>query len=206
MYSEKLLKLPTPKYFVLYNGDMNTPDIVDLKLSDSFIHKDENNHFEWTATMVNINYGHNNGLLNSCIILKEYSILISKIKRNLKNGLDVEIAVNRAVDECINENILREYLISHKAEVVGMCITEYNEQETMYALKQEWFNDGVETGIRQGIEQGIEQGKEDGLKSLVKILKKFMSDIDTIYKTVIEDENFSDVTYEQVKKYYDSEQ
>ena len=87
-----------------------------------------------------------------------------------------------------------------------MCITEYNEQETMYALKQEWFNDGVETGIRQGIEQGIEQGKEDGLKSLVKILKKFMSDIDTIYKTVIEDENFSDVTYEQVKKYYDSEQ
>lgn len=64
----------------------------------------------------------------------------------------------------------------------------------------------VETGIRQGIEQGIEQGKEDGLKSLVKILKKFMSDIDTIYKTVIEDENFSDVTYEQVKKYYDSEQ
>lgn len=70
LYSTKLLKLPTPKYFVLYNGNIDKPDIINLKLSDSFIHKDGGNCFEWTATMININYGHNKKLLDSCLILK----------------------------------------------------------------------------------------------------------------------------------------
>lgn len=52
LYSRTLLKIPTPKYFVLYNGDDDTPDRTELKLSDSFIRKVEAGSFEWTATML----------------------------------------------------------------------------------------------------------------------------------------------------------
>ncbi|MCR5687005.1 MAG: hypothetical protein K6G58_03190 [Lachnospiraceae bacterium] len=34
-----------------------------------------------------------------------------------------------------------------------MCLTEYNEAETMEMFREE----GIEQGIKQGIEQGIEQ-------------------------------------------------
>lgn len=186
LYSTKLLKLPTSKYFVLYNGNIDKPDIINLKLSDSFIHKDGGNCFEWTATMININYGHNKKLLDSCLILKEYTILIEKIKNNIRNNLIIETAVNKAVDECIKEGILKDYLIAHKAEVIGMCITEYNEQETMYAFQLE----------------AKEEEREDGLKSLVNILKKLTPDFETLYNTIIADEKYSDVTPQQVKKYY----
>lgn len=72
LYSRTLLKIPTPKYFVLYNGDDDKPDRIELKLSDAFIREVEEGTFEWTATMLNINYGHNTELLDACRTLKAY--------------------------------------------------------------------------------------------------------------------------------------
>ena len=84
------------------------------------------------------------------------------------------------------KGILKDYLVSHKAEVIGMCITEYNEQETMYAFREE----------------GREEEREEGLKALVETLKKFTNDFETLYKAVVENKNFANVTVEQVRKYY----
>lgn len=94
----------------------------------------------------------------------------------------MENAVQTAVNDCIRDGILSEYLTAHKAEVIGMCITEYDEQETMYAFKEE--------------------GRQEGLQALVNSLKKFITDINLLYKEVISNEGFEDVTLEQVKKYY----
>ena len=69
-----------------------------------------------------------------------------------------------AVDECINENVLREFLLENKAEVVKMFLTEYNEKQTL----ENTYNDGVEVGKEKGIEigkaQGIELGKSQGIE------------------------------------------
>ena len=142
IYSQKLIKIPTPKYYVLYNGNAETPDIRKLRLSDAFINKSEDGTFEWTATMVNINKGHNTKLMKSCRILEEYSLFINRIKEYLGQKHSVENAVQTAVNDCIRDGILSEYLTSHKAEVIGMCITEYDEQETMYAFKEEGRQEG----------------------------------------------------------------
>lgn len=37
IYSSTLLKLPTPKYIVFYNGTKDEPDRRELRLSDSFV-------------------------------------------------------------------------------------------------------------------------------------------------------------------------
>ena len=75
-----------------------------------------------------------------------------------------EEAVKMAVDECINENVLREFLLENKAEVVKMFLTEYNEKQTL----ENTYNDGVEVGKEKGIEigkaKGIELGKVQGIE------------------------------------------
>ena len=69
-----------------------------------------------------------------------------------------------AVDECINEDVLREFLLENKAEVVKMFLTEYNEKQTL----ENTYNDCVEVGKEKGIEigkaQGIELGKSQGIE------------------------------------------
>lgn len=162
LYSRTLLKIPTPKYFVLYNGDDDKPDRIELKLSDAFIREVEEGTFEWTATMLNINYGHNTELLDACRTLKEYSLFVDRVKTNRASGMSVEYAVTKAVDDCIADNILRSYLTAHKAEVIGMCITEYNEAETMQAFRREGWLEGRKEGRKEMIGNMLSSGKTPG--------------------------------------------
>ena len=77
-------------------------------------------------------------------------------------------------------------------------------------ILQRGIEQGIEQGMEQGVEQGMERGMEQGrsiqreedLKSLVLTLKKLTNNIEEVYQLVIENENYADVTPEQVKKYY----
>lgn len=128
----------------------------------------EEGKFEWTAKMININTGNNNSLISKCKVLKEYVILTTRMREYISkySGKDFsdEEAVKMAVDECINEYVLREFLLENKAEVVKMFLTEYNEKQTL----ENTYNDGVEVGKEKGIEigkaKGIELGKVQGIE------------------------------------------
>lgn len=83
LYGQKLVKIPTPKYVVFYNGDdgkMNS-ERIELKLSDSFEMPDATHGFEWTATMININCGRNKKIMEKCKVLNDYSIFITPCGR-----------------------------------------------------------------------------------------------------------------------------
>ena len=76
-----------------------------------------------------------------------------------------------AVDECINEDVLREFLLENKAEVVKMFFTEYNEKQTL----ENMYNDGVEVGKEKGIEIGKDQGIKFGeCRKLIEMVYKKM--------------------------------
>ncbi len=55
---------------------------------------------------------------------------------------------------------------------------------------------------KKGIEQGIEQGIEKGLKALVQTLKEFLPDFSSVYKAIIRNEDYRNVTEDQVREYY----
>ena len=63
--------------------------------------------------------------------------LISMIRQGQAKGKSLEEAVKAAIDTCIERNILRDYLIKHKAEVTGMILTEYNEELHEETLRRE---------------------------------------------------------------------
>lgn len=141
IYGKMLIKLPTPKYTVLYNGMDEQPGFMQLKLSDSFIHSDSSGNFEWTANMVNLNDGKNDDLLNNCRPLKEYMTLINKIRENSQN-MEFEDAVDAAVTYCIENNVLKTFLLKHRAEVKDVCITEYREKSFVDGIRAEGRTEG----------------------------------------------------------------
>lgn len=146
VHSHRLIKIPTPQFFVLYNGDVGrmgpNREKAILKLSDAFDHPPKEGEFEWTATVVNINYGYNSGILNACQTLKEYSLLVDRVNCKRNAGLSIKEAVVTAVDECIEEKILFPYLRDHKAEVIDVCLTEYDEKKHLASERMDAFNEG----------------------------------------------------------------
>lgn len=59
IYGKTMMKLPTPQYIVFYNGDEEHEDEEILRLSDAFETTERIEGYEWTARMLNINYGRN---------------------------------------------------------------------------------------------------------------------------------------------------
>ena len=83
--------------------------------------------------------------MESCQILKEYAQYVSKV-RTYKKTLSLNEAVEKAVEECIQEGILREFLLANKAEVVAMSIFEYDREWEEEILRKEEFEAGRELG------------------------------------------------------------
>ena len=88
--------------------------------------------------------------------------------RSYASQMDMNAAVNRAVEECISEGILEDFLLRSRAEVVAMSIFEYDEERERELIKKAEFECGKEEGIKAGIElgkaQGIELGKAQGIE------------------------------------------
>jgi len=127
LYSTKLTKIPYPKFVVFYNGEQNEPESKVLKLSDAYLKQTEEPELELKVIMMNINYGKNKELMENCESLKGYMIFNDKV-RSYRKSMTVKEAVSKAVDECISENILADFLSKNKAEVMAMDIFTYDQK------------------------------------------------------------------------------
>lgn len=152
LYSTKMIKLPTPRFLVFYNGTETRPEVERLKLSDAYETKEEAPELELIVTVLNINEGNNGEILNNCRTLKEYMQYVSCVRYflNIKR-MNLDEAVESAVDECIERGILEDFLKKHKSEAIAMCVYEWNEVEKEKLRKEE---------REIGFEEGIKQGKE----------------------------------------------
>ena len=102
---------------------------------------------ELKVLVININEGYNQKLMESCQILKEYAQYVSKV-RTYKKTLKLNEAVEKAVEECIREGILQEFLLANKAEVIAMSIFEYDREWEEEILRKEEFEAGERNGKR----------------------------------------------------------
>lgn len=146
IYGTKLQKIPTPQYVVFYNGTDKSEAVAELKLSDAFMHESKGG-FEWTAVVYNLNRGKNDELLQRCKPLSEYMELINRIRDNQESGMDINTAINMAVDSCIRDGIMSGFLIKHKAEVISVCLTEFDEKVFVKGIREEGMNEGLIKGI-----------------------------------------------------------
>ena len=149
LYSSRQQKIPAPQFIVFYNGNRKIGECMEHRLSDAYETVRGEPALELKVLIININEGHNQKLKESCQILKEYAQYVSKV-RTYKKTLSLNEAVEKAVEECIQEGILRDFLLKHRAEVVAMSIFEYDREWEEELLRKEEFEAGRELGEQLG--------------------------------------------------------
>ena len=170
-YRDSIIKIPTPRFFVFYNGTHPMKDITEYKLSDLFSNPLQKTALELTTTVYNVNEGHNAELMKASKTLKGYSIFVAKVRKykeiveekynsSHKTSLNLLVdkedvlkeliseAVAKAIDECIDENILKDFFITYRQEVIRMSILEYTAEGHIKELQDESYENGVNSGIK----------------------------------------------------------
>ena len=99
--------------------------------------------------------------------LREYAQYVALVRRYKTELGSLDEAVNRAVDECIRNGVLADFLRRNRAEVVMMSIFEYNQEEEERKLRAAERQAGYASGVEQGIERGTAE-------NLCKLVNNFM--------------------------------
>ena len=151
LYSKNIIKIPAPRFIVFYNGMESQPERMELKLSDLYQIAEPEPMLELKVIMLNINDGNNEALKKSCKVLKDYMQYVNRVRKYVyEYEMKLEDAVERAVTECIRENILKDFLIENRAEVIAMSIFEFDEEREMKLIREEEYQSGLEDGIKKG--------------------------------------------------------
>ncbi len=192
LFSSTLQKIPAPRYIVFYNGTQEQPDEQISLLSEAFQKTREGRYedvcLECWARMLNINYGHNCELMEKCRRLKEYAIFISRVRQYVKEiPSNPSKAIEKAVDECIEEGVLVDILTSQRSEVLELALITFNRELYEQGLREE------------GAREAEARGKEKGEKNLGKLINALLDDgLDDIVRLVTTDKMVRDEYY---KKY-----
>ncbi|WP_243134932.1 hypothetical protein [Murimonas intestini] len=142
LYGSRPVRLPAPGFVIFYNGLSEQPDRQIIKLSDVYEVQDREISLELKAVMLNINRGHNERLMSKCKTLKDYSIYVDKVREYTKS-MPLEDAVEKAITECIEDDILAEFLRNNRTEAKNVSIFEYDEERHMRQTKEEGREEGA---------------------------------------------------------------
>jgi len=121
--------------------------------------------------------------------LKEYAQYVAKVRKYVSKNISLEEAVTRAVDECIEEGILAEFLMKNKAEVIKVSIYEYDKEFEEKKLRKAEYEAGVEAGIELGerslLENQIRKKLKKG-KPIEQIADELEEAVTTIQRIIEE--------------------
>ena len=181
IYSKKLIPLPAPEFYVLYNGKDPWKDNSKLYLSSAFA---ENQHnLELVVTVRNIRYNKDNELLQKYKPLHDYSFFVYDVEKRVASGDSLANAIRSATDYCINHNIMRDYLSANYEEVFEMMSLRWNEKDAKKYWQKEAREEGHAAGLVEGRAQGLSQGHAQGLSQ--GLVKGRMSATITFIKNLI---------------------
>ena len=83
--------------------------------------------------------------------------------------MDLDAAVERAVDECIQEGILRDFLRKNRLEVIAMSIFEYDKEEEEKKLRRAEYEAGKEDKAKETASLLLKEGVS--IEIIARVLK-----------------------------------
>ena len=156
-YLKNKVPIPTPEFYVLYNGIEPYPQYSELRLSDLFIEKKEEPALELVVKVININYSPENEFLKKCKVLNEYAQLVHMVRfYKAKYGKD---GYDMAIKWCLENNILGVYMKTRNINLRSSLVCEYDRELDIATQRKEAMEEGIQKGISQGVSQGLLQGK-----------------------------------------------
>lgn len=104
-------------------------------------------------------------------------------------------AVETAVDDCIRNGILADFLLKNRAEAIEMSIFEYDEEKHLKNEREYAYNQGRKIGEQQG----RQEGKIEGIQILIK---GYMEEGISKERTLQLLEKFYSISKEEAEAYY----
>ena len=157
LYGERIVQIPAPEFIIFYNGKDEMPERQLLKLSDMYSVKEEKPKLELEATLLNISGANNRKLKDACRTLRDYAVYTDKI-RMYTETMELPEAVDRAINECIEEDVLRDFLMEHKAEARAMSIFEYDQERHMQQEREAGIEKGEQQLLRRLVQKNLARG------------------------------------------------
>ena len=107
--------------------------------------------------------------MEECLVLREYTAFVSRVRENHNAGMELNQAVEKAIDDCIADHILEDFLIERRDEVRHMVVIDNTWERREQLIREEEREDGR----REGSKAGVQEGRKNALKSMVqkKLLK-----------------------------------
>lgn len=158
IYKSRLVYLPAPEFHVFYDGEDTSFDYKILRLSDAFIMPSKS--LELIVCCHNLNPGKSQRLKALCKPLDDYSRFSNKFKEYRSQNISINDAVRMAIDYCIKNDIMTDYLTDNESEVITMFGFEWNEEDERKAL--------IELGEERGIALGEKRSTINSIKNLMK--------------------------------------
>lgn len=178
LYGRTRVKIPEPRFIVFYNGMEEQPPERVLYLSDLYEAKSGKPELELAVRQINLSSGCNEAILDRCESLRGYMTFVNKVRAKRESGESVEAAVTEAVDECIREDVLREFFRMHRSEVVDVGIYEFDAELYEKVIKEE------------SREEGRAEGKAEGkAESILELLEELGPVSDNLRRKIMEQKN-----------------
>jgi hypothetical protein len=166
LYRRTLVQIPTPEFFVLFNGKQKLED-YKMNLSDAFLLKDRESTLELTVKVININYNSGENAIMQSVTLSGYSFLIEEVERNISGGMIRDEAIRKAITTCINQGVLVDFLEGNFMEVFEMLTFEYDQEAERRAMRLDGIQEGKLEGKLEGLQEGKLEGKMEGKRDIV---------------------------------------
>lgn len=123
------------RFLIFYNGKEELPERAVLNLSDMYEKEDPHAGLQLSAVMLNISGENNQKLKEACRTLKDYAIYTDKVRRYAEES-ELADAVERAIRECIEEGVLKDFLEKHRAEAKEMRVYSLQNRFCSYLIKE----------------------------------------------------------------------
>ncbi len=128
-----------------------------LSLSDSFIESPTENSLHLVVKLINLRYNKDNEILNRSRILMGYSKLVTYVKDALSEGIPLERSIRTAIQRCIHEGYLVDFLKKHGEEIEKMKFYEFTMEEYRDLVAREAAEQAHAQGIAQGLGEGMKR-------------------------------------------------
>ncbi len=164
-YKKDAVKIPTPEFYVFYNGREDYPARKTLKLSDAFKQKNKKIKLEIIVEVININLDKKNKILDRCTPLRQYSQFIESVRKHIAKN--PEYGFEKAIEQCIANGILSDYLERKGKEVRNMLTAEYDYEMDIAVQREEAWELGMEKGKLEGMQEGMHKKQENIVLNMV---------------------------------------
>ena len=168
-YRSKMVKIPAPKFYVLYNGSKDEPEHRIMRLSEAF--EGESHSLELLADSYNINLAKGKKLLDSCYELRCYSVFVAKVQDYLAEKQELSQAIKSPIRYCRDNELMKEYFKEHEMEVLDMVTFKWDDKRAREIAKEEVIEEGMEKGmlktlcslVKDGILSNMDAAKRAGM-------------------------------------------